>query len=202
MYAVPWRDLSPTNTPVTSAGIARTTGRHDANLSEDRGAGGPSADLMHLGARQLRDLLEQFTTNAGRCRTAHPPLEPSVLVNEVARRLLGSGGLQDLPGRGDFIAHLAGSFRHALLPPTAGGVAGRFRVSLAPCGMARAAGNREVARTLAKLERGRLLAAQITILRWFGGMQMGEIAAQLFREESSIATQWMVTKRWLSENLR
>lgn len=201
MYAIPWAQLSQPTPADRLQEFVSADRRRAGTLPSDRACQSPPADLLRLGTRQLRDLLEQFTQVSRRSRTTQPPLEPSVLVNEVARRLLGTGGLQDLPGREDFIAHLANSFRRSLLPPTAGGVAGRFRVSLAPCGMARAAGNRAVASALHKLEKDRALASQIVILRWFGGLNTTEIAGQLFREQGSIATQWMVAKRWLSENL-
>ncbi|MEM6798672.1 MAG: ECF-type sigma factor, partial [Planctomycetota bacterium] len=116
---------------------------------------------------------------------------------EVARRMLGASGAQDLPSRSDFYADLAQSLRRMLRQETATGFSQTASLALTPLELDQPARPAVLSGVLDRLEEKSSRHAQIVILRLLGGMTTAEIAEQMGLPAARIATGWETAREWL-----
>ena len=180
----------------------------DPALTDRAGPQSTPADLLRVSRWQLKRLVARHSP-ADRCprQVIASPLEPTTLVNEVARQLLGAGGLQDLPSRSDFLADLAIDFRRLIRRrenedrPTSVVMTSDTTLAL---GLLALPNNPTVARVdaaLRAIEKQSPKHAQIAILRLFGGMTSAEIAVQMNMTVGRVASGWANAKSWLRRRL-
>lgn len=166
------------------------------------GVGGSSPpttpnDLLRVSRTELRRLASRLVT-AGDDR---PPSDPVVLVNEVARRLLGSSGMQDLPSRGDYYADLALAMRRLLRPGDAGSLARTARLWLSQLDASMTPTAEQLDAAIRKLEAQSPRHAQIATLRLLGGLTDVEIAEQMSLSPRRVAKGWLDAQAWLRRKL-
>jgi len=180
----------------------------DPALTDRAGPLSTPADLLRVSRWQLKRLVARHSP-ADRCprQVIASPIEPTTLVNEVARQLLGAGGLQDLPNRTDFLADLAIDFRrlirrrHDQDRPTSVVMTSETTLAL---GLLALPGNPTVAQVdaaMRAIEAQSPRHAQIAILRLFGGMTSAEIADQMNMSVGRVASGWANAKSWLRRRL-
>ena len=149
-------------------------------------------DLLRVSRWELRRLVNRVC----RDNRSNVPIDPTALVHEVARRMLGAGGPQDLPSRSDFYADLAHALRRMLRQQAQAGFGPASALTMVelPC----SAGPSALDGLLSRLEEKSPRHAQIAILRLFGGMTTAEIADQMGLSQERVRVGWQTTKEWLS----
>jgi RNA polymerase sigma factor (TIGR02999 family) len=135
-------------------------------------------------------------------------LQPTALVHEAYLRLVGSGdpGWQ---GRKHFFGAAAQAMRDILVEQARrkarikhGG--GRVRLELNHIDAPAAPQPEEVVavdEVLGKLEKEDPRAAQVVVLRYFGGLTEPEAAAVLGVSESTVVRDWRYARTWLFREL-
>jgi RNA polymerase sigma factor (TIGR02999 family) len=139
-------------------------------------------------------------------------LQPSALVNEVFVRLL-AGEPVDWTNRAHFFAHSARIMRRILIDFARShaaqkrGYGQRPQVELSAIQDSAAVGSEPVDfvdLNAALDELGELSPrqAQVVELRYFGGLEIPEVAAVLGISEPTVVRDWRVARAWLFERLR
>jgi len=164
-------------------------------------------------ARQLLPLVYAELRKLAESRLAKTPpgntLQPTALVHEAYLRLVGSGdpGWQ---GRNHFFGAAAQAMRDILVEQArrksrvkhGGGLA---RLELDEVQTAEEPDPQEVLgvdEALAKLEKEDPRAAQVVVLRYFGGLTEPETAAVLEVSESTVVRDWKFARTWLFRELQ
>lgn len=159
-------------------------------------------ELLRVSRLELRRLVQRLVASSvPRVGRRRPLVEPTTLVNEVARRLLGSSGVQELPCRGDFYADMAIAFRGLLRDRAAHGLPDDEPLWLAPLGLGSAPKAGPLDAALRRLEQRSPRHAQIAVLRLLGGMTDAEIAEQMSLSERRVAAGWQSARVWLERKL-
>ncbi|MEM8864160.1 MAG: ECF-type sigma factor [Planctomycetota bacterium] len=172
----------------------RSTLRMQADAGRPRTT---SSELLRVSRLELRRLARRMSE----AERSAPPVEPTTLVNEVARRLLGASGAQDMPCRGDYYADLANAFRQLLRSRAMHSLPAETPLRLAPLSDVDAAPASRLDAALAKLEDRSPRHAQIAVLRLLGGLTFGEIAEQMCLSERRVTTAWQEARNWLERRL-
>lgn len=159
------------------------------------------SELLRVSRLELKRIVLRMAQLPVSGEGRRPLIDPTTLVNEVARRLLGGSGLQELPCHGDFYADLAGAFRRLLRDRAMLGLADKTPMWLAPLGLGSAPQMGTLDNALRRLEEKSPRHAQIAILRLLGGMTDAEIAEQMSLDENRIASGWQSTRNWLEQRL-
>jgi RNA polymerase sigma factor (TIGR02999 family) len=161
----------------------------------ERLAGAVYPELQKIAARFLRAEREQHT------------LEPNALVNELWVRL---GGEIAFENRAHFFAVSATTMRRILIDHARAHVAEkrggeREQVSLSAVEGWNPVRHYEdvlmLDRALRMLERADARAARVVELRFFGGLQEGEVAEVLGVSEITVKRDWKVARAWLMGQL-
>jgi RNA polymerase sigma-70 factor (ECF subfamily) len=160
--------------------------------------------LVSLVYRELRSMAARRIASE---RSDHT-LQPTALVNEAFIKLFRSGPIE-WKNRNHFYAVAATVMRRILVDharkvrgPERGG--GRVRVELDEA-LAYTEAIREdflgVEEALQRLEEKSPRAARVVVMRFFGGMEMEEIAGELGVTSRTVKRDWAVARTWLYEQL-
>jgi RNA polymerase sigma-70 factor (ECF subfamily) len=184
---------------MTSAKVTRWLAdwRGGDAVAGDRLAAAVYPELQRLAARYLASE-----------RAGHT-LEPNALVHELWVRLVGGDGLT-YADRTHFYAVAAQTMRRILIDHARRRVAGKrggkqYQVSLSAVdGWNPIAHDEDLISlhdALMKLERADPRAARVVELRFFGGLEGGEIAEFLGVSEITVKRDWKVARAWLATRL-
>lgn len=158
-----------------------------------------SSLLIKLSYQELRRLLVADRT-LGRSRPQM--IDPPLLINQVALRLVGAGGLQDLCDRGDYFATLANAVRRLLME--AASETGRRaldRWQLTALSESVSCVPTRLDFALRKIEERSPLHAQVLVLRLFGGLTYSETGEQLDQSAEQVKALWLSASDWLASSL-
>ena len=188
-------------TDISSA--ADITGR----LARWRDGDGEARDqLFALVQPQLRQLAARLLQRERRDHT----LEPNAVVNELCLRLIGSEPLS-YQDRAHFFAVAAQTMRRILIDHARARVAGKrggkqHRVALSDLeGWGTLPPSDELLdldTLLSALEAADHRAARVVELRFFGGMEEGEIAEALGVSVITVKRDWKAARAWLAARLQ
>ncbi|MEM6329936.1 MAG: ECF-type sigma factor [Planctomycetota bacterium] len=148
-----------------------------------------------LGRRELTRLWKEADARAAGVGGRPAPIDPTTLVNEVARRMLGAAGAQDLPCRSDFFADLALALRGLLRRH--GPARSHAWLDLGAIGAGRATRPAALDAVLRRLEDASPRHAQIAALRLLGGLTTAEIALQTGLTRQRAAIGWVTARDWM-----
>lgn len=165
------------------------------------------ADLMALVYGELRRIAEACF----RSQPAGHTLQPTALVHEAFVKLAGAGAA-GAAGRAEFFAVAARAMRQVLVDHARtkhrekrGGFARRSPAGLVDALPADAAGEPgellDLDRALEDLAERDARQAKVVELRYFGGLEMVEVAACLSISLSTAERDWRVARAWLSQRL-
>lgn len=169
------------------------------------GAGDGAANEA-LVARLGREL--QQLANA-HFRRAHGDglLQPTMLVNEVWLRLAEREGL-DFENRRTFLGFASRVMRNLLVDEARaavargqGGTTGRVSLSDTPAEDGQAVELLDLDAALRELEVRDPEAARLVELRFFGGLELREVAETLGLSESTVDRRWRFARAWLRTRL-
>lgn len=176
----------------------------DLLAAASRGEAGAVDQLLPLLYQELRALARN---RLARERGDHT-LTPTALVHEAYLRLVG-GSLPALRDRNHFLAIAAIAMRRVLVDHARGLArdkrgGGLARVSLAD-GVGTAAVEPaqllELDLALTRLASMDPDMARVVELRWFGGLEVEEVASVLDLSPRTIARRWTQARAWLSREL-
>jgi RNA polymerase sigma-70 factor (ECF subfamily) len=181
---------------------------HDeiTQLLEDASLGGEEAarKLMPMVYRELRQLAARHLRNESPGHT----LQPTALVNEAFLKLISQSRVS-YQGRMHFFAIGSTLMRRILVDHAKrknrdkrGG--GQMRIELTddlPVANAFDEGILAVHEAIDNLEQLDPRQAQIVQLRFFGGMKMEEIAAELGVSKRTVEGEWTTARAWLKREL-
>ena len=137
-------------------------------------------------------------------------LEPNAVVNELCLRLIGSEPLS-YQDRAHFFAVAAQTMRRILIDHARARVAGKRggkqrRMALSDLEgwgtLPPSAELLDLDRLLSALETADRRAARVVELRFFGGMQEGEIAEALGVSVITVKRDWKAARAWLAARLQ
>jgi RNA polymerase sigma factor (TIGR02999 family) len=170
----------------------------DARAAEQL-AGAVYPELQKIAARFLRAERQQHT------------LEPNALVNELWLRLVGSTpGEVAFENRTHFFALSATTMRRILIDHARARVAEKRGGEQEQVSLSAVEGWNPVQRyddvllldrALGMLEKADARAARVVELRFFGGLQEGEVAEVLGVSEITVKRDWKVARAWLMGQL-
>ena len=164
-------------------------------------------------AELLPHVLRELNIIARSClRGQVHTLQPTALVNEAYLKLFGHGGL-DVRDRSHFFATAAKAIRQVLVDHARsrkrlkrGG--GRAQVTLV-ADLALAPGRPEqgldvldLDEALSRLAERDPDQARIVELRFFGGLEVGEVADLLETSKSTVERSWRVARAWLGQAMQ
>jgi len=164
-------------------------------------------------ASRLLPLLYRELRNLARTLMARTPpgqtLQPTALVHEAYLRLVGKGPA-GWHGRAHFFGAAARAMRDILVEAARrkgalkrGG--GQKRLALEPEAVAVESGLQDdvlaLEEALKKLEEDDPRKGQLVNLRFFAGLELGEIAELLGVSESTVKREWRYTRAWLRKEL-
>jgi RNA polymerase sigma-70 factor, ECF subfamily len=161
----------------------------------DRVAEAVYPELQKIAARFLRAERQQHT------------LEPNALVNELWMRLSGEVAFEN---RAHFFAISATTMRRILIDHARAQVAAKRGGEQEQVSLSAVEGWNPVRhyedvllldRALATLEKADARAARVVELRFFGGLQEGEVAQVLGVSEITVKRDWKVARAWLMARL-
>lgn len=177
------------------------TGQTSRTTVREYGAGRrvrcTTPELLRVSRLELRRLIRGLATQPHARRSIDPP----AVVNEVARRLLGNSGLQELASRGDFYADMAGAFRRVLRDRAAAGLPDELSVRLEPCGTPCSPPIGPLDKAFTRLESQSPRHAQVAVLHLLGGMTHAEIAEQMGLSTRRVTVSWQTVREWLVRRL-
>lgn len=174
----------------------------DLLAAASRGESGAVDQLLPLLYQELRALARG---RLARERGDHT-LTPTALVHEAYLRLVG-GSLPALRDRNHFLAIAAIAMRRVLVDHARGLArdkrgGGLARVSLGEgMGAAEPPQLLELDLALTRLARLDPDMARVVELRWFGGLEVEEVASVLELSPRTIARRWTQARAWLSREL-
>ena len=155
---------------------------------------------------ELRALARHYLPSGGAART--PTLQPTALVHEAFLRLIEQDGI-DYQGRTHFLATAAVTMRCVLLDHVKAQSTGKrghgwCRITLDDAAALR--GEPEVDFTALDEALGRLAklkerAAKVVELRFFGGMNVDEVAEHLGISARTVKGDWRTARAWLRAEL-
>lgn len=162
--------------------------------------GGSANELMPLLYEDLRHLAQKYF----RDERADHTLQPTALVHEAYLRLIDQTRVT-FEGRTHFFAACARTMRRVLVDYARGRLAARRgggRIDVPVHDEVAAAGLSEeqiliLHDAIEKLAALDARQAQVVELRYFGGMSMDEIAANLNVSKRSVEGDWTAAKAWL-----
>jgi RNA polymerase sigma factor (TIGR02999 family) len=137
-------------------------------------------------------------------------LQPTALINELYLRL-DAGNSPDWRSRTHFFAVAAKTLRRILIDHARARSAGRRggKEPKLPLDLVREPGVTcsfddllAIDQALTKLEQADERAAQVTELRFFGGLDESEIAKELNVSEITVKRDWKFARAWLAVQLR
>lgn len=174
-------------------------------LNDSPGPGFPSEELLPLVYAELRALAAARMAKESSGQT----LQATALVHEAWMRIAGQGG-KHWANRGHFFAAAAEAMQRILVENARrksrlrhGG--GQIRVDLEGLDVATASPDEQVLLLGDALEQLRAhdpQKAKIVVMKFFGGMTGGEIAAVLGVTERTVERQWAFAKAWLLSEIR
>ena len=153
--------------------------------------------------------LRQIATHLLQRERANHTLEPNALVNELCLRLFGNQPIS-YHDRAHFFAIAAQTMRRILIDHARAGVAGKRggeqqRVSLAHVdGWASPSRDEEILAldgALSNLATADPRAARVVELRFFAGLQEGEVAEVLGVSIITVKRDWKAARAWLISHL-
>jgi RNA polymerase sigma factor (TIGR02999 family) len=186
-------------------------GREEITLLLEAWSGGDAAafdrlfDLLYPELRRAAD-------RAMRGERPGHTLQPTALVHEAFLELLGQERAQ-FRDRAHFLAVAAFVMRRILAEHARGRAAVKRGAGVPPAGLERAAAVATpeheatfeeilaVDQALDRLEAVDARAAQVVVLRYFGGLSHQEIGAALALSERTVKREWTAARAWLRREL-
>ncbi len=170
-------------------------------------AGGPqvSSELLAALVAELRSIARGYLGAQG----ANHTLQPTALVNEAFLKLFGSASLQNVHDRGHFFALAARVMRqilvdHARQRRAAKRDGGGVQVTLGEDLGVDVVGDGElldVDAALSELAELDPRQARVVELRFFAGLEVGEVAAALGLSVSTVEREWRAARAWLGRRM-
>lgn len=177
-------------------------------LLQARAAGDGQAEsrLMAL----IYDELHRIAALHMRAERAGHSLTPTALIHEAWIRLANEGAAQPAADRVQFYALAARRMRQVLIDHARRRDADKRGAGLAPLSLSRAADQAAEApveamaleQALQQLEAHDPRKAQVVELRWYGGLEMSEIAALLGISRATAQRDWEVARAFLHLQLQ
>jgi RNA polymerase sigma factor (TIGR02999 family) len=170
--------------------------------SQDREDGAPYPE-----AAEVYDELHAIAQHMFRRQHGSHTLQATALVNEAWLRMAGRGRFE---GRSHFLGVAAKAMRHVLVDHARRGAAEKRggdaqRVTLATSDGAEIDSTPtdvlDLERALEKLEREEPRQARVVELRFYGGLTIQEIAAELGVSHMTVSTDWRKARSWLAREL-
>jgi RNA polymerase sigma factor (TIGR02999 family) len=161
----------------------------------------------------LQTAYDELRALAGRLMKQERPdhtLQPTALVNEAALRLLQEDALERMPNRAYFFGTMATAMRRVLVDHARARRAGKRggdgeRTPLdAVVDQLQETQQLDLLaldEALARLEALSERQARIVSLRFFGGLELAEIARQLEVSLSTVEKEWRMARAWLRQQL-
>lgn len=187
----------------------RITLNQDLKLLSTRGSGGRDGTVGEL-LEQVYARLRQVASRLMRRERTDHTLSPTAVVHEAVIRLMGDTAVDAVPDRSRLIAMTARTMRQVLIDHARRKAAGRRgggrqRVPLdwAP-GYFEKQGLDALAlrEALDRLSEWNERQAQVTTLRYFGGMTVSEVAVALGVAPATVERDWRLARAWIRGQLR
>lgn len=169
------------------------------------GAQDVPTELLAALVGELRSIARGYLGAQGAGHT----LQPTALVNEAFLKLFGSTSLQDVQDRRHFFALAARVMRqilvdHARQRRAAKRDGGGVQVTLGEDLGVEVAGDEElldVDAALTELAELDPRQARVVELRFFGGLEVAEVAAALELSVSTVEREWRAARAWLGRRM-
>ncbi len=172
----------------------------------DSGDDAAKEKLIELAYDELRALAASLMRSE---RAAHT-LQPTALVHEAALKFFRADALRDMRGRAHFFGSMALAMRRILVDHARrsgalrrGGDQKRVPLDVVVDNLERAGRFRliDLDEKLEQLQQMNRRQSDVVTLRFFGGLEMTEIAEQLDVSLSTVEKDWRVAKAWLRGQL-
>ncbi len=172
----------------------------------DRGERQAAEELLPLVYAELRRLAEQKMSH----EVAGHTLQPTALVHEAYMRLVEKGDARCWENRGHFYAAAAEAMRRILIESARrrqsqkrGGDAVRFEFheEIAVTGSDDSTSLLALDEALERLKQQDAPAAQLVLLRYFGGLTIDEAAASLGISPRTAKRNWSFARAWLQREV-
>ena len=155
------------------------------------------------------DDLRQLAASRMRGQGPGQTLQATALVNEAFLRLVGPEGESNWESREHFFGAAARAMRNVLVDETrrrgrikrGGGARGVTLVEVADEGGSRTLDLVELDDALQRLEKLAARAAEVVVLRFFGGLTVAETARAMSISTATVEREWAYARAWLYREL-